>query len=378
MSKPLSPKLKALFEATNKTNKLKLIGMQADLEIVGSSSTGSMATIPTGILSLDRAIGLPGIPRGRLTHIYGENSSGKTTTALHIIAAAQREGLTAMLYDFEMTYDPAYGAAIGIDNESLIYGRPHPDTGGEGVLEIILEVLRTGEVDLLVIDSIATIIPAKKLDSDVGRQLPAIQARLITEYVQRLNPVITWTNTALVCINQLTSTMKADFYGNPILIPRGGMALQYASSLNLRVTSSKRANEKDEPETKDTKITVDKNKVGKPYLDAELLLKFGVGFDPVTDVISVATSEGLITKNGAWYDIEIDGKNQRVQGEEKLATLLETNLDVFYPLYEKTKNALAVSIIKRRQEWIDEQQARLADFKRFNDSATAVRAALVD
>lgn len=283
-----------------------------------SSVPEEIDVISTGIIGIDRLIGVGGIPRGRITEVYGPESSGKSTLALHIISMAQRGGLVSAYVDAEHAFDPSYAEAIGVRVDELLLSQP--DSGEQG-LEVVEALVRTGEVGLVVIDSVASLVPKAELEGDMGQSFMGLQARLMGQAMRKLTGVTSKSNTALVFINQLREKLGLQF-GNPETTP-GGRALKFYASLRIDLRRASAIEHGTEQEGFNCRIKTVKNKLSPPYKTVEVPLMYGKGFSAVLSLISEAIASGSIVKTGSWYSIQ--GIEEKFQGANSLAIYLNGN-----------------------------------------------------
>lgn len=288
---------------------------------MGEVSHLDVEVIPTGSLALDRALGVGGIPRGRVTEIYGPDGSGKTTLAQHIVAEAQKLGGTAAYVDMEHALDPAYARGCGVDVDNLLISQP--DTG-EQALEIAETLIRSGAVDVIVVDSVAALVPRAEIEGEMGDSHPGLQARLMSQALRKLSGAIKQSNAALVFTNQLREKIGVMF-GNPETTS-GGRALKFYASVRLdirRITSIK---EKGELIGTRTRVRVTKNKVAPPFRVAEFDLMYSKGISKEGDLLDVAIDLGVMEKRGSYYYYDSD--DYLAQGRENAKEFLSENPDV--------------------------------------------------
>jgi len=285
---------------------------------LGERPRQEVEVIPTGSLALDLALGIGGIPRGRIIEIYGPESGGKTTLALHIVAQAQKAGGVAAFVDAEHALDPVYARQLGVDVDNLLLSQP--DTG-EQALEIVELLVRSGAVDVIVVDSVAALVPRAEIEGEMGDAHVGLQARLMSQALRKLTGVLSKSNTSAIFINQIREKVGV-MYGNPE-VTTGGRALKFYSSVRLDVRRKGQPIKKgDQPIANVVRVKVTKNKLAPPFREAELELYFGRGIDPVADLVTVAVDRGVIEKSGSWFSY---GEIRLGQGKEKAADYLRAN-----------------------------------------------------
>ena len=285
---------------------------------LGERPRQEVEVIPTGSLALDLALGVGGIPRGRIIEIYGPESGGKTTLALHIVAQAQKLGGVAAFVDAEHALDPIYARQLGVDVDNLLLSQP--DTG-EQALEIVELLVRSGAVDVIVVDSVAALVPRAEIEGEMGDAHVGLQARLMSQALRKLTGVLSKSNTSAIFINQIREKVGV-MYGNPE-VTTGGRALKFYSSIRLDVRRKGQPIKKgDQPIANVVRVKVTKNKLAPPFREAELELYFGRGIDPVADLVTVAVDQGVIEKSGSWFSY---GEIRLGQGKEKAADYLRAN-----------------------------------------------------
>jgi recombination protein RecA len=287
---------------------------------LGQAHQLAVDSIPTGALSLDIALGIGGIPRGRITEIYGPESSGKTTICQHIVAEAQRLGGTAAYIDMEHALDPSYAARCGVDVESLLISQP--DTG-EQALEITETLVRSGAIDVIVIDSVAALVPRAEIEGDMGDPQMGMQARLMSQALRKLSGAIKQTNTAVIFTNQLRQKIGVMF-GNPETTT-GGMALKFYASVRLDVRRIQSIKLGPEIIGSRTRVRVVKNKVAAPFRSAEFDIMYNEGISKSGDLLDLATGLEIITKRGSFYNY---GDIRLGQGRENSKDFLKANPDL--------------------------------------------------
>lgn len=296
---------------------------------LGDHPVSQIQAISTGALNLDIALGIGGLPRGRITEIFGPESSGKTTIALHTIAEAQRQGGMAAFIDAEHALDPIYARNLGVDIDNLIVSQP--DTG-EQALEIAEALIRSNAIDIVVIDSVAALVPRAEIEGEMGDAHVGLLARLMSQALRKLAGVINKTNTVLIFINQLREKVGV-MYGNPETTP-GGRALKFYSSVRLDIRRATIIKDGDQNVGNTTRVKVVKNKVAPPFKTVEFDIMYGTGISKESTVLDMAVQEGIVDKSGSWYSYE----NERLgQGKEKVKEYLKDNPDVMAELEEKVR-----------------------------------------
>lgn len=298
----------------------KAYGKGSVMKLGDSGKDMNIETIPTGCFSLDVALGLGGIPRGRIIEIYGPESSGKTTVALHMVAEVQKRGGIAGFIDAEHALDPVYARNIGVDIDNLYISQPD---NGEQALEITETMVRSGAVDIIIIDSVAALVPRAEIEGDMGDSHVGLQARLMSQALRKLTAVISKSNCVVIFINQLREKVGVMF-GNPETTT-GGRALKFYASIRMDVRRVEALKQAGEVIGNHTRIKVVKNKIAPPFKEAEFDIMFGKGISRSGDLVDLAVKEGLIIKSGAWFAYK-DGKIG--QGRENAKQYLENHPEI--------------------------------------------------
>ena len=320
---------------------------------LGQNSSLNVEAIPTGSLSLDIALGIGGVPRGRIVEIYGPESSGKTTVALHIVAEAQKMGGEAVFIDVEHALDPVYAQALGVDIDSLLVSQP--DTG-EQALEICEALVRSGAIDVVVVDSVAAMTTKAEIEGEMGDSFVGLQARLMSQALRKLTGAISKSNAVCIFINQLREKIGV-MYGNPETTP-GGRALKFYSSVRLDVRKKDPIKEGSEIIGNLTRVKVVKNKVAPPFREAEFDIMYGEGISREGEIIDLAVKLDIIKKSGSWYSYE---GNRIGQGRDKVKQYLKENPDVREQIAKQVMDQkdqlLAPSKAKKKEDVADKPAA---------------------
>ena len=321
-------KLKALDAAIAQIE--KQYGKGSVMKLGDNSANMNVETVPTGSLSLDIALGLGGLPKGRIIEVYGPESSGKTTVALHCVAEVQKRGGIAGFIDAEHALDPVYARNIGVDIDNLYISQPDC---GEQALEITETMVRSGAVDIVVVDSVAALVPKAEIDGDMGDSHVGLQARLMSQALRKLTAVISKSNCIVIFINQLREKVGVMF-GNPETTT-GGRALKFYSSVRLDVRRTESLKKAGEIVGNHVRVKVVKNKIAPPFREAEFDIMFGQGISREGDVLDLAVNAGIVNKSGAWYAYEGDKIGQ---GRENAKTYIHENPAFFDMLEAKVRD----------------------------------------
>jgi len=297
-----------------------------------------IAVISTGSISFDAALGVGGVPRGRVTEIFGPESSGKTTITLQIIAEAQKAGGLAAFVDAEHALDPGYAKKLGVDVDNLLVSQPD---SGEQALEITEALVRSGAIDVLVVDSVAALVPKAELDGEMGDSHMGLQARLMSQALRKLTGSVSKSRTALIFINQIREKIGVMF-GNPETTT-GGRALKFYSSVRIDIRRIAAVKEGDTVVGSHTKVKIVKNKVAAPFREAEFDILYGEGISREGDVLDLAVANNLVEKSGAWYSYA----GERIgQGRENTRTFLKENKEVFAKMDAELRKHLSIGAAK--------------------------------
>lgn len=320
-------KLKALDAALTQIE--KAYGKGSVMKLGDSSANMNIETVPTGSLSLDIALGLGGVPKGRIVEIYGPESSGKTTVALHVVAEVQKRGGIAGFIDAEHALDPVYAKNIGVDIDNLYISQPD---NGEQALEITETMVRSGAVDIVIVDSVAALVPKAEIDGEMGDSHVGLQARLMSQALRKLTAVISKSNCTVIFINQLREKVGVMF-GNPE-VTTGGRALKFYSSVRMDVRRIETLKQGGDMIGNRVRVKVVKNKIAPPFKEAEFDIMFGKGISREGDILDLAAKEGIVEKSGAWYAY---GGAKIGQGRENAKIYLQDNPAVCLEIENKVR-----------------------------------------
>ena len=324
----------------------KNCGKGAIMRMGNQSARVRIESIPTGAINLDAAIGIGGVPRGRVTEIYGPESSGKTTLCLHVVANAQRTGGVAAFIDAEHALDIEYARKLGVDIENLLVSQP--DTG-EQALEICEILVRSGAIDVVVIDSVAALVPKAEIEGDMGDSHVGLQARLMSQALRKLTGAIARSRTSVIFINQLREKIGVMF-GNPETTT-GGKALKFYASLRLDIRRVGPVKDKEEVTGSQVRVKVVKNKVAPPFKQAEFDIMYAEGISHTSLLVDIGSESGIIEKSGAWYSYS----GQRIgQGRENAKMFLKDNPAMLAEIEEKVKGVLG---LRKTEQVVDVEVA---------------------
>jgi recombination protein RecA len=313
---------------------------------LGSRPVVDVPVIPTGSIALDRALGIGGLPRGRVIEIYGPESSGKTTLALHAVANAQKKGGIAAFIDAEHALDTSYARRLGVNCDELLVSQP--DTG-EQALEITDMLLRSGAIDVMVIDSVAALVPRAEIEGEMGDAHMGLQARLMSQALRKLTGTIGRTNTCLIFINQIRMKIGVVF-GNPETTT-GGNALKFYASVRLDIRRIGAIKNGQDVVGNRTRVKVVKNKMAPPFKEAEFDITYGDGISQVGDLLDIGVESGIIEKSGAWYAY----KGERIgQGRENVKSFLLENTDLYALIDQEVRGS--VGVVKSSEETVAEPE----------------------
>ena len=343
-------KRKALDTAISQIKKAKGAG---SIMRLGDNVNMNVQAIPTGSLTLDLALGIGGVPRGRIVEIYGPESSGKTTVALHIIAETQKMGGEAAFIDAEHALDPLYAKALGVNINDLLVSQPDC---GEDALEITDALVRSGAIDVVVVDSVAALVPQQEIDGDMGASHVGLQARLMSQALRKLAGAIAKTNCVVVFINQLREKVGV-MYGNPE-VTTGGKALKFYASVHMDVRKTENLKNGDEAYGNHVKVKIVKNKVAPPFRVAEFDILYGKGISKSSEIIEIATALEVIQKSGSWFSYNGDRIGQ---GKENARKFIEENPDIMREIEDKIKSMKNEDLFREENDADEDEDEELFD-----------------
>ena len=306
---------------------------------LGENTKMNIGIIPTGSINLDNALGIGGVPRGRIVEIYGAESSGKTTLTLHMIAEAQKAGGVAAFIDAEHALDPTYAKALGVDVDEMLISQPD---NGEQALEIADMLVRSGAVDIIVIDSVAALVPKAEIEGEMQDQQMGLQARLMSKALRKLTGNLSKSNTTMIFINQIREKIGGFGFG-PQTTTTGGRALKFYSSVRLEVKRVGSVKQGDEIIGNETVVKVTKNKVAPPFKEVAFEIMYGKGISKVGEILDLAIKNDIVAKSGAWFSY---GDNRLGQGRENVKTKLEEDIDLLAEIESKVREKITPNSIK--------------------------------
>lgn len=336
----MSEKQKALDVAIGQIH--RQYGQGSIMKLGEAAANLNIGTIPSGSISLDVALGVGGIPRGRIVELFGPESSGKTTLALHIAAEAQKEGGIAAFIDAEHALDPKYAKALGVDTDNLLISQP--DTG-EQALEICEALVRSNAVDVIVVDSVAALVPRAEIEGEMGDSHVGLQARLMSQAMRKLSGSISKSHSVVVFINQIREKVGVMF-GNPETTP-GGRALKFYSSIRMEIKKVQLLKDGDQTVGNRTRVKVVKNKVAPPFRQAEFDIMYGTGISGIGSILDEGVNCDIISRSGAWYSF---GDERLGQGRENAKAYLEENPELLKKIELKVKEKLGFPIEKSEEK----------------------------
>lgn len=322
---------------------------------LGENAAMNIDVIPTGSINLDAALGLGGVPRGRIVEIYGAESSGKTTIALHIIAEAQKMGGVVAFIDAEHALDPTYAKALGVDIDEMLISQPD---FGEQALEIADMLVRSGAVDVIVVDSVAALVPKAEIDGEMSDQQMGLQARLMSKALRKLTGTLNKSKTTLIFINQIRDKIGGFGFG-PQTTTTGGKALKFYASVRMEIKRVGSVKQGDDIIGNEVLVKVTKNKIAPPFKEASFQIMYGKGISRVGEVLDAAIEANIVSKSGAWFSY---GDIRLGQGKENVKARLEEETDLFNSIYDELKAKNAVGTAKNSEE-IDEDVEENEDFE---------------
>lgn len=323
---------------------------------LGENSSMNIEVIPTGSINLDVALGLGGVPRGRVVEVYGAESSGKTTLALHIIAEAQKMGGVVAFIDAEHALDPVYAKALGVDIDEMLISQPD---FGEQALEIADTLVRSGAIDVIVVDSVAALVPKAEIDGEMSDQQMGLQARLMSKALRKLTGTLNKSKTTLIFINQIRDKIGGFGFG-PQTTTTGGKALKFYASVRLEIKKVGTVKQGDEIIGSEVLVKVTKNKIAPPFKEAKFQIMYGKGISRVGEVLDAALEANIVSKSGAWFSY---GDIRLGQGKENVKIRLEEEKDLFDKIFEelKAKNALGTPSSKKSKENGEEDEEEVVE-----------------
>lgn len=346
----MSDKLQALNQALSQIE--RQFGKGSIMRLGEASAKMGIEVIPTGSLALDLALGVGGVPRGRVVEIYGPESSGKTTVALHIVAEAQKMGGTAAFIDAEHALDPLYAQNLGVDLDNLLVSQP--DTG-EQALEIAEALVRSGAIDVIVVDSVAALVPRAEIEGDMGDAHVGLQARLMSQALRKLTGAIGKSRTTTIFINQIREKVGV-MYGNPETTP-GGRALKFYASVRMEVRRTETLKQGSNMIGNRTRVKIVKNKVAPPFKQAEFDIMYGLGISKEGNILDIGAELNIINKSGSWYSYGNERIGQgRENAKEYLRTHPEVTQEVENKIRESAKECNLLSVGASGSTGIDEEE----------------------
>ncbi len=350
MEKDLKNRDKALQLAVMQVE--KQYGRGALIRLGEKSATNDVAVIPTGCISIDLALGVGGVPRGRVIEIYGPESSGKTTLALHLIASAQKLGGVAVFIDAEHAFDSAYAKKLGVDTENLLVSQPDD---GEQALEITDTLIRSGAVDVVVVDSVAALVPKAEIDGEMGDSHMGLQARLMSQALRKLTGIISKSQTCLIFINQLRMKIGMMMPGMNPETTTGGNALKFYASVRLDIRRIGAIKEGEAVLGNRTKLKIVKNKMASPFKIAEFDILYGTGISREGDILDLAVEKNIIQKSGTWFTL----KEERLgQGRENVRNYMIENPKTFSEVEKKVREAYGLPVVHAGETKKTEEPAK--------------------
>jgi recombination protein RecA len=347
MAKKDDSKSKAVDMAVSQIE--KQFGKGAIMKLGEAGARISVDTIPTGSLALDAALGIGGVPRGRVVEVFGPEASGKTTIALHIIAEAQKLGGAVAFIDAEHALDPVYSRTLGVDVDELLISQP--DTG-EQALEIAETLVRSGGVDVVVIDSVAALVPKAEIEGEMGDAHVGLQARLMSQALRKLTGVISRSKTCAIFINQVRYKIGVMF-GNPMTTP-GGLALKFHSSVRMEIRRTSAIKVGDRSVGNRVVVRIVKNKLAPPFRDANFDIYFGEGISHEGEVLDIAVENGIVSKSGAWFSY---GDERIGQGRDNARAFLKENRDLLAEIENKVRTSLGMATPADKETAQEDQKA---------------------